>query len=113
MKVDYSQYGQSQTFTDTLSMKQESWGVGLNTSMDLFRTAERAAYKNSLLGVKAAERALDQQREETIRQTRRQIREVKRAERRIQLQKEASIRPRANSPSRWPNSATPWRTTSI
>ncbi len=58
------------------------------TTSDLARTAEYAAYEQSLLGVDSAERSYAMQRDDIARQAKRELRNLRRSEKRIAIQKE-------------------------
>mgnify|MGYP002525982781 CR=1 FL=1 len=64
------------------------WNVNLVTSTDFARTAEKAVYDQSLLGIRAARRSLELQQDDIARQVKRNFRSLRRAEKRISIQEE-------------------------
>lgn len=79
-------FGSSSDFGAELD--EYTWGVSLSSSTDIRRTAERAAYGQSVLDVDAAYRNVSLLRDEVIRETKSALRTLREAEQRIEIQKE-------------------------
>jgi outer membrane protein TolC len=58
------------------------------TGSDFARTAENAAYEQSVLGIRSAKRSLELQRDDIARQVKRDFRNLRRAQKRITIQEE-------------------------
>jgi outer membrane protein len=84
----YSQVGVNENLVNDFGIDDHVWNVNLVTTSDLARTAEYAAYEQSLLGVGAAERSYEMQRDDIARQAKRELRNLRRSEKRIAIQKE-------------------------
>ena len=67
------------------------WNVNLVTSTDFARTAEKAAYEQSLLGIRSAQRSMELQRDDIARQVKRDLRNLRRAQKQITIQEEQII----------------------
>ena len=67
------------------------WNVNLVTSTDFARTAEKAAYEQSLLGIRSAKRSLELQRDDISRQVKRDFRNLRRAQKQITIQEEQIV----------------------
>jgi outer membrane protein TolC len=86
--VGYDQFGLSDRFQQSTGLDQNRWSVRLVSSTDLFRTAEKSAYQQSLLNLKSIQLNLEGRKDEIRRQVRRQFTALKEAERRIAIRKE-------------------------
>lgn len=87
--LNYSRFGNSEPgFIDSTDMDNNSWSIGLASSTDLWRTAEKVAFRQSLLSIKEAERSCSLQIDEVKKQTKSAVRSLKRAKKRIDIQKE-------------------------
>lgn len=86
--LNYSRFGSGENFEESTTFDQDSWGISLQTTTDLARTAERVAYDQSLLSVRAARRNDSLQRDEVARQVKRDLRNLRRSENGIAIQEE-------------------------
>lgn len=86
--LGYTRFGQDESFARSLSIDRQAWTASLVSTTDLARTAERAAYEQSLLGVRAAARALELQRDDIVRQVKAEVRALRRSDKRISIQQE-------------------------
>ncbi|MFQ5902325.1 MAG: TolC family protein [Candidatus Binatia bacterium] len=86
--LNYSRFGSAEDFGQSTRFDEDNWNVGLMTSTDIARTAERAAYEQSLLALKAANRSLGLKKDEVARQVKRELRNLRRADKRITIQQE-------------------------
>lgn len=86
--LGFSPFGESSNFPDSLQMSNHIWGISLTSSTDLARTAERAAYDQSVIEVKAAYRGMALKRDEVARDVKRALRSLIKAEQRIEIQKQ-------------------------
>jgi outer membrane protein TolC len=85
--LNYSNCGQDEIFTRSCTRHREStWGIGLTTSADFDPLAERIAYEQSLLGIEAAARGIDQAKTTVTLEVKKAMRQLKRAYQRIHLQ---------------------------
>jgi len=86
--LNYSRFGSSEpSFIDSTDMGNDSWSIGLASSTDLWRTAEKVTFKQSLLSVKEAERSYSLQIDEVKKQVKSSIRNLKKVEKKIGIQK--------------------------
>jgi len=83
---NYSKFGQGGTFSRSRSLDEDVWGLSFAVNTDLARTAERAAYKQSLLTVKAASRNESLQKDDIIRQVKQELRNLRKSGERITIQ---------------------------
>lgn len=86
--LNYSRFGSGENFGDGTRFNDDSWNVGLVTSTDLARTAERAVYDQSLLNVRVARRNAGLLRDEVIREVKRNLRNLSVSEKGIAIQEE-------------------------
>jgi outer membrane protein TolC len=86
--LGYSQLGVNENLSTNFGLDDYVWNVNLVSSTDLARTAEKAVYKQSLLGIRSAKRSLELQQDDVARQVKRDLRNLKRAENRITIQEE-------------------------
>ena len=86
--LNYSRFDRGDTLSQSSSFGQEAWGVSLVTSTDMKRTVERASYEQSLISVKGARRSESLQRDEVIREAKREHRNLRRQEQRIKIQQD-------------------------
>ena len=85
--LGFSPTGDSDDFGDSLELNEYTWGVSLSSSTDISRTAERAAYDQSMLGVNAAYRSMGLLRDEIAREAKSALRTLNEAEQRIEIQR--------------------------
>ena len=86
--MSVGQYDMADTFGQAATLSQNRWNVALQGSTDLQRTAEKAAYQQSLLNVKMLRLDLENRREEIDKQVRKQWNAFKEDEKRIRIRKE-------------------------
>jgi outer membrane protein TolC len=86
--LNYSRFDRGDTLSQSSSFDQEAWGVSLVTTTDMRRTVERANYEQSLISVKSARRSESLQRDEVVREAKREHRNLRRQEQRIKIQQD-------------------------
>jgi outer membrane protein len=86
--LNYSRFGSGENFGDGTKFDRDSWNLGLVTSTDLARTAEHAAYDQSLLNVRVARRNAGLLHDEVIREVKRNLRNLSVSEKGITIQEE-------------------------
>ena len=86
--LNYSRFGFGDNLGDSTTLDQDTWGIGLETRTDVARTVERAAYGQSLIAVGSARRSESLQRDEIVRQVKRELRSLDRSEQRMTIQQE-------------------------
>jgi outer membrane protein TolC len=86
--MSVGQYAMADTFGQAAALNQNRWNVGLQGSTDLQRTAEKAAYQQSLLNVKMLRLDFENRKEEIDKQVRKQWNAFKEDEKRIRIRKE-------------------------
>jgi len=86
--LSLSPFGESRDFEESLQMDNYFWGINLTSTTDLARTAERAAYDQSMLEVQSAYRNMTLRRDEVAREVKSALRNLIKAEQRIEIQKE-------------------------
>ena len=87
----YSQVGVNENLLNDFGLDDHVWNVNLVTSTDFARTAEKAAYEQSLLGIRSAKRSLELQRDDIARQVKRDFRNLRRAQKQITIQEEQIV----------------------
>lgn len=88
LSLNYLRYDDEESLGEDRNYSEDVWGASVTTSTDLRRTAERAAYAQTQVAVRTAERSEDAQRDEIVRQVRREIRSLERSAKRIDNQTE-------------------------
>jgi len=83
----YQQFGSGASFSDSSDLTQSTWTVGLATSTDIRRTAERAAYEQAKLDLRAAERNYQLYKDTVVREVKDAIRNLEKNRKRIAIQK--------------------------
>jgi outer membrane protein len=86
--MSVGQYDIADNFGQAATLSQNRWNVALQGSTDLQRTAEKAAYQQSLLNVKMLRLDLENRMEEIGKQVRKQWNAFKEDEKRIRIRKE-------------------------
>ncbi|MDP7008263.1 MAG: TolC family protein [Phycisphaerales bacterium] len=86
--LGYSQAGVNENLLDNFGLDDHVWNVNLVTSSDFARTAEKAAYEQSLLGIRSAERSYALQEDDIAREVKRDFRSLRRAQKQITIQQE-------------------------
>jgi outer membrane protein TolC len=84
----YSQAGVNENLLNDFGLDDHVWNVNLVTSTDFARTAEKAAYEQSLLGIRSAKRSFELQQDHIARQVKRDLRNLRRAQKQITIQEE-------------------------
>jgi len=87
----YSQAGVNENLLNDFGLDDHVWNVNLVTSTDFARTAEKAVYEQSLLGIRSAQRSMELQRDDIARQVKRDLRNLRRAQKQITIQEEQII----------------------
>ncbi|MBC8202371.1 MAG: TolC family protein [Planctomycetes bacterium] len=87
----YSQVGVNENLLNDFGLDDHVWNVNLVTSTDFARTAEKAAYEQSLLGIRSAKRSLELQQDDIARQVKRDLRNLRRAQKQITIQEEQIV----------------------
>ncbi|MDH3582766.1 MAG: TolC family protein [Phycisphaerae bacterium] len=88
LSLNTTQFGTNSNFADSTRLDETRWNLSVTTSTDLARTAERAAYAQSLLTVKTATRNMSLRRDEVVREVKRELRNLQRSEKQVRLQEE-------------------------
>jgi len=86
--LGYSRLGTSNVPGESFTAHEDFYTVNLATTTDLARTAERAAYQQSLLTIRSARRDLSLLRDEVAREAKRELRNLRRADERVSIQRE-------------------------
>jgi len=86
--LNYSRFGRGENFGNSTGFDQNSWNIGLVTSTDLARTAEHAAYDQSLLNVQGAQRNYSLLRDEVVNEVMRNLRNLRAYKNSITIQQE-------------------------
>jgi len=86
--LNYSRFDRGDNLDQSASLGQEAWGVSLVTSTDIKRTVERTNYQQTLISVKSAQRSESLQRDEVVREVKREHRNLHRQEQRIKIQQD-------------------------
>jgi len=86
--LSFSPFQESAVFEESLQLDKYFWGINLTSTTDLARTAERAAYEQSLIEVQAAYRDMVLTRDEVVRDVKSSLRTLIKAEQRIEIQKQ-------------------------
>lgn len=87
--LNYSNCGRDEIFTRSCTRHREStWGIGFTTSADFDPVAERIVYEQSLMGVEAAIRGIDEVKAGLTLDVKKAIRQLKLAYHRIHLQED-------------------------
>jgi len=83
----YQQYGSGNSFSDSSDMGESLWTIGLSTSTDIRRTAERARYEQAKLDLAAAGRNYELQEDTVVREVKDALRKLEMNRKRIAIQK--------------------------
>ncbi|HRU06089.1 MAG TPA: TolC family protein [Candidatus Brocadiia bacterium] len=86
--LDYTRTGQDANFGQSAKLDSDAWGMSLSGTTDLWRTAERAAYAQSMVALQAAYRSQELRRDEVALQVKRELGALRRSEQRIAIQQE-------------------------
>ena len=86
--LGYSRAGVNENLLDNFGLDDHVWNINVVTSTDFARTAEKAVYEQSLLGIRSAKRSLELQQDDIARQVKRELRNLRKSEKRITIQEE-------------------------
>jgi len=92
--VNYGRSGQSAQFARALRLEDDAWGVALSTSVELSRTAERAAYDASKIGLQVGKIGLSVLEDRIRREVRSDHRRLRRLREQIDVQIELETQAR-------------------
>ena len=84
----YKRYNLGDDFGDAWRFNEDSWSINLVADTDWSRTAEKGAYKQSLMNIETTRLSMLTQRDEIVREVRRELDALKDAKKRIKLRKE-------------------------
>jgi len=87
LELNYRRYGEDEDFDKSMNFDQERWGVGFVASGDVWRTAEKAQYQQSLLSVREVQRSLAQTLDEIQREVQMELRNLQKYANSIEIQK--------------------------
>lgn len=85
--LGYGRYGTSDTMGKSTGFDFNRYNVGLEAGTDIFRTAERAAYQQSLLSIKMLSMNIESKKEDIRREVRKQWLSLQEAARRMGIRK--------------------------
>jgi|GEM_PF-412840 len=83
----YQQFGSGATFSDSSDLSESMWSIGLATSTDIWRTAERAGYEQAKLDLAGAERNYRLFKDTVVREVKDALRSMEKNRKRITIQK--------------------------
>ena len=86
--LGYTRLGSDGDFGRSLSFDDDAYTISLTSNTDIARTAEKAAYQQSLLTARTTQRNLSFQRDQVARQAKRELRSLRRSEKRISNQQD-------------------------
>lgn len=84
----YARSGDGEDISGSMNLSENQWGLRFESSTDLRRTAEHAAFKQSLLQLNSAGRGLESRRDQIIREVQIQLRSLRRLHAQIAIAKE-------------------------
>lgn len=87
LELNYRRYGEDENFNKSMNFDEERWGVGFAASGDVWRTAEKAQYQQSLLSVREVQRNLAQTLDEIQREVQMELRNLQKYAKSIEIQK--------------------------
>ncbi|MFZ5906410.1 MAG: TolC family protein [Nitrospirota bacterium] len=85
---DYKRFDSADKFTHSTGFAESLWGVRLETTTDISRTAEKAAYEQGALDLQAVRLNFEEKKDEIRRQVRRQLLALQESEKRIIIRTE-------------------------
>jgi len=85
---DYERFASADRFRDSASLDENRWGLSIQSATDVFRTAEKAAYKQGVLNIQTLRLNLENKKDEIKRQVRSQLNALREAKKRIDIRKE-------------------------
>jgi outer membrane protein len=86
--MNYERYGATDDFSESMSLDEDRWSINLVSTTDWARTAEKAAFKQSILDIRTTRLDMERRHDEITREVRRQLEALRRAEERIRIRKE-------------------------
>ncbi|MDY6837292.1 MAG: TolC family protein [Thermodesulfobacteriota bacterium] len=86
--MNYEKYGTSDDFSESTRLDEDRWSINLVSTTDWARTAEKAAFRQSLLDIKTARLDLEARRDEITREVRRQLEALRKSRERIEIRSE-------------------------
>ena len=84
----YKRYNLGDDFGDSWRFNEHSWSINLVTGTDWARTAEKGAFRQSLMNIETTRLSMLTRRDEIVREVRRELDALKDARDRIKLRKE-------------------------
>jgi outer membrane protein len=85
--VGYGRYAMAETMGQSAGFELDRYSVSLQAGTDIFRTAEKAAYQQSLINIKTLSLNVDSKKEDISRQVRKQWLSLKEAVNRMAIRK--------------------------
>ena len=86
--MDYERAGTSEDFSESMNFEENTWSVSLTGGSSWPRTAEKAAFSQSLISIKTERLRLELTRDEIQREVRGQLEVLKEAENSIKIRQE-------------------------
>ncbi len=86
--MDYERAGTSEDFSQSMDFEENTWSVSLTGGTSWPRTAEKAAFSQSLISIKTERLRLELTRDEIQREVRGQLEVLKEAENSIKIRQE-------------------------
>ncbi len=86
--IDYEQFGSSDSFKQSTSLDENRWGISIQSTTDLFRTSEKASYRQGLLDLQTLRLQFEEKQDEIKRQVRSQLTTFREADKRINIRKD-------------------------
>ena len=88
LELSYRRYGEDEKFYRSADFDKDKWGVGLSAEGDIWRTAEKAQYQQSLLTVKGTRRRMVNLRDEIQSEVKQELRTLMKSAKSIEIQKD-------------------------
>lgn len=85
--LGYGRYGTADTMGQSTSLDFDRYSVSLQAGADIFRTAEKAAYQQSLISMKTLSMNVESKKEDISRQVRKQWLSLKEVVKRMEIRK--------------------------
>jgi outer membrane protein TolC len=85
--VGYGRYSVADTMGQSTGFDLDRYSVGLQAGTDIFRTAEKAAYQQSLINIKTLRLSMESRMEDISRQARKQWLSLKEAAKRMEIRR--------------------------
>jgi len=87
LTLGYALTGNGDSAGSSTNLSQSAWTVGLSTSTDLRRTAERAQLEQRRIDLKIRQRSYTEKNEKTVQDVRKEVRRLKENQARIEIQR--------------------------